>query len=109
MVYDFRSSRQPLSTSFCLSISFSLGQHRGAEWKQHAEGWHSKGSEHGSPIIFAGLNQLGVNRGTKLLVACFPLLFVHCVRWVWSLEATVRERPLMARGGNAAFVCQLGG
>ena len=34
-----------------------------------------------SLIIFAGLDQLGVNRGPKLLVACFPLLLVHIKPW----------------------------
>ena len=78
MVYDFRSSRQPLSTNFCLSISFSLRQRRGAEWTSGGAGvarhWFGVRC---LPIIFARLDQLGVNRGPKLLVACFPLLLVH--------------------------------
>lgn len=47
MVYDFRSSRQPLSTNFCLSISFSLRQRRGAEWTSGGAGWRGSGLEHG--------------------------------------------------------------
>ena len=102
MVYDFRSSRQPLSTNFCLSISFSLRQRRDAEWTSGGVGVarHRFGARR-SLIIFARLDQTFVNRGPKLLVACFPLLLVHvCLRVVSRRRCTAVAGRRATAGGS---------